>query len=119
MHLHWLDELPCFEQVVVGKTGKMALMRTLDPKAYATVMRQVWRAARPSSDEVEPLPLRVVEAMIDESMVASQLDASAQRSLEQEVGAWVESSDPSGWLMACGEDDVWTTASLELPETAE
>ncbi|MBX3628270.1 MAG: hypothetical protein KF892_25005 [Rhizobacter sp.] len=85
----WLDHAPPFEQVVVGRTGKMAVMRTLDPKAYVTVLKRTCDTMPHSAPTDEAaLSLRVVEKMIDDSMIVTKLDDASQRELDSKIRAW-------------------------------
>jgi hypothetical protein len=88
----WLDHTPPFEQVVVGTTGKMAVMRTLDPKAYVTVVKRTCDAMPNSvpTDEAA-LSLRVIEKMIDDSMIVTKLDDASQQELDSKIRAWASS----------------------------
>lgn len=68
-----LASAPVFGQVVVSTTGRMALMRTVDPRTFIDFKR--WMARQPS----RPAPRRrrdarqadIVQALIDEALLAS------------------------------------------------
>ena len=81
-----LERTPGFEQVVVGKTGKMAVMRTVDPRLFVSLERALHAvAASVKADEESELPVRLVEQMIDTSMVVTKLDEASTAALSEEV----------------------------------
>jgi len=94
----WLSRVPTFEQVVVGKTGKMAVMRTFDPKVFVSVIRHARNAVAHSvTDGDIDLQLQFVETMIGESLVSSKLDESSREALESDLHVWLETLEkPSG-----------------------
>lgn len=90
---HLLEHTPSFEQVVVGKTGKMAIMRTFDPQAFVVWGRAVHAAKGPvRPDDIAELPVRLVEEMIDAAMVVTKLDETSSAALSEEVHALVDES---------------------------
>ena len=81
-----LGRAPTYEQVVVGKTGKMALMRTLDPKVFVSWehARQLRRGMYADSEQTEQ-QIRLVEELLESSMVTTKLDDAASEALNNEV----------------------------------
>lgn len=81
-----IGRAPTYEQVVVGKTGKMAVMRTLDPKVFVSWehARQLRRGMCADSEQTEQ-QIRLVEALLESSMVTTKLDAAASEALNNEV----------------------------------
>lgn len=81
-----LGRAPTYEQVVVGKTGKMALMRTLDPKVFVSWehARQLRRGMYADSEQTEQ-QIRLVEKLLESSMVTTKLDDAASEALNNEV----------------------------------
>ena len=92
-----LERTPTFEQVVVGKTGKMAVMRTLDPKAFLS-----WAQARPlgrgtwEDGEQTEQQIRLVEQLLEASMVRTKLDDAASEALNNEVHALTAAGEQVG-----------------------
>ena len=89
---------PKYEQVVVGKTGKMALMRTLDPQVFLA-----WEECAPTpatincshpTDDAKP-QVEVVEKMIGDSMLISKVDKASSEALKREIQAWYETIEGS------------------------
>jgi len=81
----WVDVIkasPKYEQVIIGKTGKMALMRTVDPCLFTAIFK--WSSqqepASPATQELLSSQIKLVETMLDEHMVNSKI-APAQRDL--------------------------------------
>ena len=70
-----LDQSPKFEQVVIGRTGRMAMMRTLDPLLFMSLCEHHLEASD-ESDEVErrELQAELVSRMLSDSLVISKLD---------------------------------------------
>ncbi|MES2191276.1 MAG: GSU2403 family nucleotidyltransferase fold protein [Pseudomonadota bacterium] len=81
-----LVRAPTYEQVVVGKTGKMAVMRTLDPQVFVSWEHalQLRRGKCADSEQTEQ-KIRLVEGLLESSMVTSKLDAAASEALNNEV----------------------------------
>lgn len=91
-----LERTPGFEQVVVGKTGKMAVMRTVDPRVFVSWERALHAVAgRVEADEESELPMRLVEQMIDASMVVTKLDEASTAALAEEVQTILRDAVPS------------------------
>lgn len=81
-----LGRAPTYEQVVIGKTGKMALMRTLDPKVFVSWehARQLRRGMYADSEQTEQ-QIRLVEELLESSMVTTKLDDAASEALNNEI----------------------------------
>lgn len=81
-----LGRAPAYEQVVVGKTGKMAVMRTLDPKVFVSWehARQLHRGRCADTEQTEQ-QIRLVEELLESSMVSTKLEAAASEALNNEV----------------------------------
>lgn len=86
----WLDIIraaPKYEQVVIGKTGKMAFMRTVDPRLF-TVSFQFINAFDQVSTrkpELATSQIELVETMLKEHMVKSKIDPAQQALLEKQI----------------------------------
>lgn len=80
-----------YEQVVIGKTGAMATMRTLDPQFFAMCTHAVAKARSTAASQDAEWQAAVVDSLIDEYLVVPKLDASeceqTVRSLAQRVTA--------------------------------
>nr|WP_315186512.1 GSU2403 family nucleotidyltransferase fold protein [uncultured Albidiferax sp.] len=81
-----LARAPTYEQVVVGKTGRMAVMRTLDPKVFVSWehARQLRMGMCADSEQTEQ-QIRLVEGLLESSMVTTKLDDAASEALNNEV----------------------------------
>ena len=86
----WLDVIraaPKYEQVVIGKTGKMAFMRTVDPRLF-TVSFQRTNALDRSSTRTQELAAsqtELVETMLKQHMVNSKIDPAQRALLEKRI----------------------------------
>ena len=69
-----LTEAPPFEHVVIGATGKMALMRTVSPKVF--VRFKQWLAAQPDRDPLkrgrDQTQAQTVQALMDDELLHLQ-----------------------------------------------
>ena len=69
-----LTEAPPFEHVVIGATGKMALMRTVSPKVFVSFKQ--WLAAQPDRDTLkrgrDQTQAQTVQALIDDGLLHVQ-----------------------------------------------
>lgn len=72
--LRVIGDAPTLEHVVIGTTGKMAFVRTIDPGMFALLAR------RQASDA-----LPVIDQMLDQRMVKSLLDTHRYEQLEQQL----------------------------------
>lgn len=68
---HVLTEAPVFEHIVVGATGKMALMRTIAPQVFAEFKR--WLAAQPQREALkrsrDMSQAQIVQMLLDEGLL--------------------------------------------------
>lgn len=66
-----LTEAPLFEHIVIGATGRMALMRTVSPKVFVSFKQ--WLAARPDRDTLkrgrDQSQAQTVQALMDEGLL--------------------------------------------------
>ena len=98
----WLDIIraaPKYEQVVISKTGKMAVMRTVDPLLF-TVSSHYMNArdqASTQTQELEASQIELVETMLKEHMVNSKID-TAQRALLEK---WISSESMASSVLPC------------------
>ena len=61
-------------------------MRTVDPRLFVSLERALHAvAASVKADEESELPVRLVEQMIDTSMVVTKLDEASTAALSEEV----------------------------------
>lgn len=75
--LQVLNETPKFEQVVIGKTGRMAMMRTMDPRLFVAFSNKAGEASAelyPQDACRSRLQAELVSKMVDEYWVTSKLD---------------------------------------------
>lgn len=74
-----LDNAPKFEQVVIGRTGRMAMMRTLDPLLFVSLcehQREVERTA-PGEANRRKLQVELVTRMLEDYLVTSEIQDQA------------------------------------------
>ena len=88
----WLDVIktaPKYEQVVIGKTGKMAVMRTVDPMLFSIVFKCTSPRSEgsPKDEELAASQVELVETMLREHMVNSKIDPSQRAHLAMQVSA--------------------------------
>lgn len=86
----WVDIIkasPKYEQVVIGKTGRMALMRTVDPCLFTAIFK--WASPRESissvAQDVVALQIELVQTMLDEHMVNSKMDPAQKDLLARQL----------------------------------
>jgi hypothetical protein len=75
--LEVLDEAPKFEQVVIGKTGRMAMMRTVDPGLFVALCKsEVEAGATTSKGDAQRTQSQVelVSRMLEDYLVTSKLE---------------------------------------------
>ena len=98
----WLDIIraaPKYEQVVISKTGKMAVMRTVDPLLF-TMSFQCTKALDRTptlTQDLEASQIKLVETMLKEHMVNSKIDP-AQLAL---LGKCISPESLSSPILAC------------------
>lgn len=86
----WLDiigTMPKYEQVVIGKSGKMAVMRTVDPLLF-TMGFECTRTLDPTSTtkpELVAFQVELVKTMLKEHMVNSRIDPVQREHLEMRL----------------------------------
>lgn len=83
-----LEETPKFEQVVIGKTGRMAMMRTVDPMLFVALSKKNGRATAergPAHPCRSQLQADLVSKMVDEYWIASKLDEDEFKSLSSKL----------------------------------
>jgi hypothetical protein len=70
-----LTEAPHFEHVVIGATGNMAMMRTIDPKVF--VGFKWWLAKQPARDPLkrnrDATQAQIVQTLLDEGLLQSKI----------------------------------------------
>lgn len=70
---------PRFEQVVISATGRMALMRTVDPQVFVDFKR--WMSGLPSREPIkrrrDELQAGIVQRLLDEGLLLSKALATA------------------------------------------
>lgn len=71
---HVLTEAPPFEHVVIGATGKMALMRTVSPKVFVSFKQ--WLAVQPDRDALkrgrDQTQAKTVQALMGDGLLLVQ-----------------------------------------------
>jgi hypothetical protein len=80
-----IDLTPKYEQVVIGKTGRMALMRTVDPKIFVCLSENMIdrETSQALTAEVTEMQRELVSQMLADDMVLSKIDGSdAERARE-------------------------------------
>ena len=89
-----LEHTPVYEQVVIGKSGRMAVMRTLDPEVFVRVEHasQI-HGGRCMDSEQTAQQIQLVEELLKSSMVITKLDDSAKVALNSEVLALIAAED--------------------------
>lgn len=69
-----LTEAPPFEHVVIGATGKMALIRTVSPKVFVSFKQ--WLAVQPERDPLkrgrDQTQAQTVQALMDDGLLRTQ-----------------------------------------------
>ena len=69
-----LTEAPPFEHVVIGATGKMALMRTVSPKVFVSFKQ--WLAAQPDRETLkrgrDQMQAQTVQSLMDDGLLHVQ-----------------------------------------------
>lgn len=79
-----LQQAPVYEQVVIGRTGKMAVMRTLDPQLFVRLAHA--RQLHADVDrEQSAQHSQLVERLLESSMVISKIDGVAQAALDHQL----------------------------------
>ncbi len=70
-----LEHAPKFEQVVIGRTGRMAMMRTLDPLLFVSLCERHLETSD-ESDEFErrKLQAKLVSRMLSDYLVTSKIE---------------------------------------------
>ena len=67
-----LTEAPLFEHIVIGATGRMALMRTISPKVFVSFKQ--WLAVQPNRDVLkrgrDQYQAQTVQALMDEELLS-------------------------------------------------
>ena len=101
-----LTSTPLFEHLVLSATGRMALMRTIDPTVFVSFKRWMADNAKHRPDAKRRRDVRqaqIVEALLKEGLLPTQVAAtakepeparSAERMSEQEPGDSGSSSAP-------------------------
>lgn len=68
-----LTEAPCFSHVVIGATGKMAVMHTISPATFVEFKR--WLADRPNREPSkrrrDALQAQTVQGLMDEGLLVT------------------------------------------------
>lgn len=86
--LEVLDEGPKFEQVVIGKTGRMAMMRTVDPGLFVALCKsEVDPATTKSRDEAARTlhQVELVSKMLEDYMLTSKLEEDELNELSKKL----------------------------------
>lgn len=71
-----LEQTPVYEQAVIGRTGKMAVMRTLDPHLFVRLAHARQLHGDVDRDQTAQHS-QLVEQLLESSMVISKLDGVA------------------------------------------
>lgn len=90
-----LQQTPVYEQVVIGRTGKMAVMRTLDPYLFVRLAHARQLHADVDRDQTAQHS-QLVEQLLESSMVISKLDGVAQEALDNELLSMAADIEVSG-----------------------
>ena len=99
-----LDETPKFEQVVIGKTGRMAMMRTVDPMlfvAFSEKASEVAAERHPGDACRNRLQAELVSKMVQEYWIASKLDEAELHQVSSKLNDyWTLVQDSSSPCLA-------------------
>ncbi len=82
-----IKDTPRYEQVVIGTSGKMALMRTVDPQVFSVMCKRAQQTPEDMSG-LPPIPrfyADLVDTLLDEFLVKSKVDASMCDSIAQRL----------------------------------
>lgn len=82
-----IKDTPKYEQVVIGTSGKMALMRTVDPQVFSVMCKRAQQVPEDMSD-LPTIPrycADLVDMLLDEFLVKSKVDASMCDSIAQRL----------------------------------
>lgn len=90
-----LQQTPVYEQVVIGRTGKMAVMRTLDPQLFVRLAHTRQLHGDVDADETAQHS-QLVEQLLESSLVISKLDGAAQEALDHQLLALAVATEASG-----------------------
>ena len=94
-----LTEAPKFEQIVVSSTGRMALMRTIDPRTFVEFKR--WMGSQAPGREHarrnrDLNQARIVQALLDEGLLVSQVAAPVGRASKRSATEKKSASKAAG-----------------------
>lgn len=90
-----LQQTPVCEQVVIGRTGKMAVMRTLDPHLFVRLAHARQLHGDVDRDQTAQHS-QLVEQFLESSMVISKLDGASQTALDHQLLALAADMEVSG-----------------------
>ena len=90
-----LEQTPVYKQVVIGRTGKMAVMRTIDPHFFVTLARARQLHGDVDRDQMAQHS-QLVEQLLESSLVISKLDRAAQEALDHQLLALAAATEASG-----------------------
>jgi hypothetical protein len=83
-----IKDTPQYEQVVIGKSGKMALMRTVDPQVFSDMYKRAQQAPGDMCDlpPISRYQADLVDTLLDEFLVKSKLDEPMRERFAQRLG---------------------------------
>ena len=83
-----IKDTPQYEQVVIGKSGKMALMRTVDPQVFSDIYKRAQQAPEDMCDlpPISRYQADLVDTLLDEFLVKSKVDEPMRERFAQRLG---------------------------------
>jgi hypothetical protein len=86
----WVDAIkdtPKYEHVVIGKSGKMALLRTVDPQVFSVMYKRAQQAPEDMCDlpPISRYQADLVDTLLEEFLVKSKLDEPMRERLAQRL----------------------------------
>ena len=93
-----LTSTPLFEHLVISATGRMALMRTIDPTVFARSKRWMADNAKRRHDAKrrrDVLEAEIAEALLNEGLLLTQVVATARKPEPARGAELVSKQEPS------------------------
>lgn len=83
-----IKDTPPYEQVVIGQSGKMALMRTVDPQVFSDMYQRAQQAPEDMCDlpSISRYQADLVDTLLDEFLVKSKVDEPMRERFAQRFG---------------------------------
>lgn len=83
-----IKDTPPYEQVVIGQSGKMALMRTVDPQVFSDMYKRAQQVPEDMCDlpSISRYQADLVDTLLDEFLVKSKVDEPMRERFAQRLG---------------------------------